>query len=414
MNGALKEQAQTLPRQPGVYVFRDKEGAPLYIGKAIDIARRVAQHLHPPHDTRHVQLLSEATNITFETCAREEEALLREQQLIKTHRPRYNIEWKDGKQYVSVGLRKEAFPRLFVTRQPKLQANVEYFGPFVDSHAVRSLVRYICRILPCCMCVTKKQHHCLAWKLERREVRTDVTATVRSIRTLMREGIPALRRSLTEQMERASARQQFERAAMLRDTLARLDRLTARRPREIDAEDRDRGLQQVRSLAKTLNLPRMPVRIEGYDISHMSGESSVGSLVVFIDGLPHPDLYRQFRMKRTSGINDVAMLGEVLDRRLKRLETHPRTWPRPDLLLIDGGKPQLGAAQAALRRVRKAIPVAALAKRNEVLLWGSPTASLDLPEDHPALQLAQAIRDEAHRFARKHTRLLHRSKTQKS
>lgn len=414
MNDALKKQAETLPRQPGVYVFRDGKGVPLYIGKAIDIARRVAQHLRPPHDTRHVQLLSEATSITFETCSREEEALLREQQLIKTFKPRYNIEWKDGKQYVSVGLRKEAFPRLFVTRQPKLQAGVEYFGPFVDSHAVRSLVRYVCRMLPCCTCATKKQHHCLAWKLERREGRTDTAATVRAIRILMREGVPALRRSLIEQMERASACQQFERAAALRDTIGRLNRLTASRPREVDAADRDRGLQQVRALARTLSLPRMPVRIEGYDISHMSGESSVGSLVVFIDGLPRPDLYRQFRMKRTSGINDVAMLGEVLDRRLKRLVTHPKTWPRPDLLLIDGGKPQLGAAQTALRKARKTIPVVALAKRNEELLWGSPVISLDLPQDHLGLQLAQAIRDEAHRFARKHTRLLHRSKTQQS
>lgn len=416
MPNNFKEQLKTLPRKPGVYFFRNHLGIPLYIGKAKDIAVRVKQHLTPPYDTKHIQLFKESKTITFESCTREEEALLLEQRLIKKHLPRYNIEWKDDKNFISIGLCHEEFPRLFLVHQKIEPARrqtgnkkVEYFGPFVDSRAVRALLRYISRILPCCTCASKKRHHCLAWKLwGRRSERPDPNDTIRAIRALIRQGTPKLRTELEGRMERASMRRQYERAAALRDIIKRLDRISAKTPPERSSCELERGIRQIQALAKILGFSRMPVRIEGYDISNIQGEYAYGSMVVFLDGLPRRDLYRLFRIRTVKGANDVAMIREVLNRRIQRLGKDPKTWPSPDIILVDGGKPQLNAASEVIKKFHTKILVIALAKREERIFLKDK--DIKLSEDNQAQKLVQSIRDEAHRFARKHTRRLHRRK----
>ena len=186
----------------------------------------------------------------------------------------------------------------------------------------------------------------------------------------------------------------------------------------IVAENAQRGLEQFKikqlatpkvletalaEIARELQLPHAPLRMEGYDISNIQGTSAVGSMVVFDQGRPKPAHYRRFRIKTVSGADDYAMLHEVIKRRFKRSSDAPApdTWTiLPDLVLIDGGKGQLNAAQAAMHEVgADSVPIASLAKENEQLFTPQRMEPIILPGNSPGLQLLQRLRDEAHRFA---------------
>ncbi|MDD5091208.1 MAG: excinuclease ABC subunit UvrC [Candidatus Wallbacteria bacterium] len=167
-------------------------------------------------------------------------------------------------------------------------------------------------------------------------------------------------------------------------------------------ETREHQLEQA---AELLGLSRIPRRIEGYDISTLGGELSVGAMVVFIDGAEARQAYRRFKIRLVQGVDDYAMLREVLRRRLSHME-----WGEPDLLLIDGGRGQLSAAVEAWKGAPFSCDVITLAKKNEeihTLKHGKPIA---LPHDHPVLRLLVHVRDEAHRFAVGYQRLRRKEK----
>ncbi len=185
---------------------------------------------------------------------------------------------------------------------------------------------------------------------------------------------------------------------------------------DIVAENAQQGLAQLRikqlatpsvlntalaEIARELQLPQSPLRMEGYDISNIRGTSAVGSMVVFDRGKPKPSHYRRFRIKTVSGADDYAMLHEIIKRRFKRSSDASDTWKiLPDLVLIDGGKGQLNTVQAAMHEVgADSVPLASLAKENEQIFIPQKTAPIILPGGSPGLQLLQRLRDEAHRFA---------------
>ncbi len=157
----------------------------------------------------------------------------------------------------------------------------------------------------------------------------------------------------------------------------------------------------LKEIKEALDLPHSPERIEGYDISDIQGAAAVGSMVVFEKGKPKSAHYRRFRIKSVSGVDDYAMLAEVLRRRFKRADAASGSWAiKPDLVLIDGGKGQLNAALAAMREMgAESIPAAGLAKENEELFIPGRAKPIVLPPSSPGLQLLQRLRDEAHRFA---------------
>jgi excinuclease ABC subunit C len=184
----------------------------------------------------------------------------------------------------------------------------------------------------------------------------------------------------------------------------------------IVAENARQGLEQLKikqlaspkalsaaleEIQRELDLPRLPARIEGYDISDIQGAAAVGSMVVFDQGKPKPSHYRRFRIKTVSGVDDYAMLSEVLKRRFKRASDASDSWAAmPDLVLIDGGRGQLNAARAAMRQMGvQSVPTASLAKDNEELFVPQKLKPIILPRSSPSLQLLQRLRDEAHRFA---------------
>jgi excinuclease ABC subunit C len=188
----------------------------------------------------------------------------------------------------------------------------------------------------------------------------------------------------------------------------------------IVAENAQQGLEQLKikqlaapaalatvlaEIKRKLGLPRLPSRIEGYDISNIQGTGAVGSMVVFEEGKPKPSDYRRFRIKTVSGTNDYAMLQEVIKRRFKRSlksdVSTPNTWAiLPDLVFIDGGKGQLNSVLAAMHEVGvDSVPAASLAKENEEIFVPQERKPIILPHSSPSLQLLQRLRDEAHRFA---------------
>ena len=183
----------------------------------------------------------------------------------------------------------------------------------------------------------------------------------------------------------------------------------------IVAQNAEQGLEQLKikqlasatalpaaldEIKRELNLPRMPARIEGYDISDIQGMAAVGSMVVFDQGKPKPAHYRRFKIKTVSAANDYAMLREVLRRRFRRVTAASDTWAiRPDLVLIDGGRGQLNASREVMREMGADVPVASLAKENEEIFIPQRAEPIILPRSSPGLQLLQRLRDEAHRFA---------------
>ncbi len=188
--------------------------------------------------------------------------------------------------------------------------------------------------------------------------------------------------------------------------------------RDFVGDPKGENEKALKELEEKLNLPHPPKRIEGYDISNISGSDAVGSMVVFENGRPKNDQYRKFKIKKTGGPDDYRMLREVLRRRLKRLEEKEggeSFRKRPDLLIIDGGKGQLSSVRAVLDKLGFAdLHTAALAKEYEEIFLPARQEPVILPKDSPGLKLLQRIRDEAHRFAVNYHKKLRQKRTVRS
>lgn len=549
----IKLEERSLPTKPGVYLFRDKKGEVLYVGKAKNLRKRVEQYFHKEQaitNPRLFSLRSEAHSIETIITNSEVEALILENTLIKKEQPKYNVSLKDDKQYTYVKITKEEFPRLLVVHQP-VKDGSKYLGPYMSADRTRWLLKTLRRAYPYCLAPRDARfgrRACLyvhlglcpgpcMGKVTPEAYRRNVSAVVHFLRGEGEATLADLRR----EMRHAAKFREFERAAILRDTVSNLEvlfakqevvsprresmdilalaragnsgvlvtfqiregKLMERQTRVLDhmagvqegevyalaiteratqngslprafvmpvtpadgqvltrllaerakafrappphlvvpergrmrrlialaqknAQEelarilRERGgtSEALADLRMALDLPRIPHRIEAYDLSNIQGVYATGSLVVFEDGKPAKSDYRRFRIKTVEGANDVAMMEEVLSRRLKYLSTttrhelratsHAAWFIMPDLLLLDGGKPQLGAGLRALKAFHLSIPVAALAKREEELFIPGKRQPVRLPKNSPALHLVQRVRDEAHRFARAYYQKLHR------
>ncbi|MDZ7798722.1 MAG: excinuclease ABC subunit UvrC [Patescibacteria group bacterium] len=194
--------------------------------------------------------------------------------------------------------------------------------------------------------------------------------------------------------------------------LVKLGRINAKEfLKNISIKDKTRQEKKklLKKLKIKLNLPQIPQRIEAYDISNIQGISPVGSMIVFEKGKSKKSDYRKFKIKTVKGINDPAMINEILSRRLKN-----KNWPKPDLIIIDGGRAQLNAALKVLKKINKKIPIISLAKRLEEIYQPDKKRTLILKKDSPLLYLLQNIRDEAHRFAINYFRKKHQKKNYRS
>jgi excinuclease ABC subunit C len=454
----IRKKLGTLPHKPGIYLMRDRFGTVIYVGKARDLRKRVSQYFQPSRrlgwDPKFRALTDAIHEFDFHVVRSEPEALLLEGKLIKEFHPRYNVSFRDDKRFLMLKVNlNDPIPRFTLTRL-KQDDGARYFGPFPNSSALRSTLALVRRQyhLRGCRPLTptdRDYKHCLYAHLKYctapcigNVAREEYLGQVNAACDFLGGQCAEMRGQLEEEMKKAAAAQEYERAAELRDLLADLRHTTKkvsrfeRMPYSLPlALDSDKDLAE---LAKALGLAAPPQRIEGIDISNISGTFKVASLVSFHNGRPDRANYRRFKIKTVQGQDDFASVAEVVRRRYTRLLNEskvqnlkskapedltgseareapatpevaspsrltphaPRIIPLPDLILIDGGKGQLGAARVELEKLGLGrIPTIGLAKEFEEIYRPGESEPLRLSRDSGALKLLQRVRDESHRLA---------------
>ena len=397
----LKDKIAALPLSSGVYLMKDADGKIIYVGKAVSLRKRVQSYFRGKTANVKTDLLvTNIADIHYIPTHSEAEALILEAALIKKHLPTYNIELKDGKSYPYIRITDDKYPYVSVVRLARVEEKIKgcrYFGPYVDAALIREALNLIRKIFPFCSCHPLPKKPCLYHSIGLCEApcigavsAEDYRRNIENIALVLSGEEDELYRNLKSEMEELSRRQEFEKAARLRDQMRAIGSLYS------SSADLN-YFKEAEGLERALGLVRRPERIECIDISHTFGERSVGSLVSFLNGKPDKDNYRRFRIKEVAGIDDFRMIAEVVHRRYGRLKREGL--PYPDLIVIDGGKGQLAAAVKEIKALAIQVMVVSLAKREEeVFLPGKRRPAL-LSRGSLALKLLQRVRDEAHRFA---------------
>ncbi|MBW2557273.1 MAG: excinuclease ABC subunit UvrC [Deltaproteobacteria bacterium] len=535
----LQEKIKTAPGCPGVYLMKDASERVIYVGKAKNLRARVRSYFGGTDSRRMIPfLVSRIRDVEFIVTDTEKEALILENNLIKKHRPRYNINLRDDKNFYSIRIdTKEAFPRFQLVRRVQ-KDGARYFGPYSSSSSVKETFRYLNRIFPLRTCrdleLKTRKRPCMEFQINRCLAPCCGLVADRDYRKIVAEAILfmegracSLIRQLRSRMDRAAEGLDFEEAARTRDRIGAIE-ATLEKQRIVSASFRDQDIfglyregdriqvyaiyvrkgaiigqrgfpilktgmessgalssllkqyyntgvtvpgeiivpeqmedarvmeqwlgekkngrvslvvprrgdkkallamalsnaknalraeekleanneEVLDTLAKALLLKKLPCRIEGFDISNIGGQYAVGSLVSFNRGVPEKSGYRRFRIKMKEGADDYGMMREMLERRYREGVN------MPDLIVVDGGKGQLGVALSVLRGLGlEGVDVCGLAKESRAPLAGGlsriykdrdrvylPNRKNPLYLDrHPrALLLLQRVRDEAHRFA---------------
>ena len=419
------------PDTPGVYLFHDQAGRVLYVGKAKSLRARVGSYFlkAAAEDQRTTRLVREAYDVDFIEAESEVDALLMEARLIKDIQPKYNRELRDDKSFPYLQITThEDFPRVEVTREPRC-SGVKLYGPFAAVGSLRGAMQVLQRVFqfrtcsldieeddqrwrwfrPCLLASIKQCTAPCNLRISKQEYRRDIGR----LKKFLDGNRKSLLKEMRAEMQQASAGFRYEQAARLRDEIEMLESLHERgelekhEQPEVFYMDPKKGLT---GLQKVLNLTEKPRTIEGMDIAHLGGEETVASLVQFIDGLPFKPGYRRYRIREVEGIDDYASMQEVVSRRFSKLRDNEDVFP--DILLIDGGKGQLGCAVKAFEALAIAPPlVLSLAKKEELIYVNGRGEPLRLSRHAHALRLLQYVRDESHRFAQHYHHLLRRKQT---
>lgn len=434
-----------LPSSPGCYRFLDEAGKIIYIGKAANLKSRVSSYWRESADHTPAKwaMLKEIKSIKWEEVETEIEALLLEANLVKKYQPKFNVVLRDDKRFAYIKIStEEKWPRVFLTRN--LEKSGRYFGPFTSVEAVKETLKIIRKIWPFRSCAQLPKRACLYFRIgkcpgvcEERISKSEYGDIVKQIILFL-------------QGEKKKVIKNYELRITNYDKKLKKDKMGAGEREKLEQERNilkyqllnikkvlaganiislgDKYATDVVEMAKVLGLPKVPARIEGYDISNISGREAVGSMVVFSGGEPNKNEYRKFKIKINPGMaNDIGMLKEILERRFKhtsppapllnrRGEKTPLSkggknkggnWDLPDLIIIDGGKGQVGVASRVLRDFGLDIPALAISKGEglrsaqapDKIFFAGENKPLELPLASPALHIIKRVRDEAHRFA---------------
>ncbi|MCD8351732.1 MAG: excinuclease ABC subunit UvrC [Planctomycetaceae bacterium] len=423
----LLEKARQLTEGPGVYIMRDTEGREIYVGKAKNLRRRVSSYFQKrERHSKDLALVENIDDFEYVETDSELEAFLLESRLIKDFNPRYNVLLKDGDAYPFIEVTwGEDFPRVR-TAWRRENPESRYYGPFVGAGDIRGALAALQRIFRFRSCQRSmdadnprhfRQRGCLNYHLHRcagvctgRVTKEDYRKRVSGLCRFLSGGKKDLIDDLRKEMETAAAELRFEDAAGLRDLVDSL--MTLNEHPGIDESlaplnpqtEPDKGLK---ALQEVLGLEEMPRRIEGIDIANLMGKEVVGSLVNFLDGVPFKDGYRRYRIKTVDGQDDFASIAEVVRRRYGRMVEEGT--PLPDIVLIDGGKGQLGAAARAMQEVgAKPKALLSLAKQEETPYLAGRHEPLPMSRRNAGLKLLMHVRDESHRFAQHYHHILRR------
>src|SRR3989339_784486 len=350
MKQRVLEQVKKLPLSSGVYMFLDKKGRVLYVGRAVSLKKRAINYFSKNLEPRLKEMVGLAKKIKYRKTETILEAIILEANLIKKHWPKYNVREKDNRSFVYLIIPKTDYPRPIIVRQRELQkifpAKSRIFGPYQSFSLLKSALRIIRRIF-----------------------QKDYQRNIKNIRLLLSGQKKRLLKKLEkENPEKAKSLKYLQDVSL------------------IFKED-------IGSMSK-IN------RLEGYDISHLTGQEPIGAMAVFINGQADKSQYRLFKIKEAPKNDDLRALAEVIERRFKHLE-----WPKPDLILIDGGRPQINYIFQILKNLRLNIPLIGISKfKKDQLVFPSKTKK-------SLKELAQNIkgtllraRNEAHRFSLKASR----------
>jgi len=370
-------EIKNLPKSPGVYIFLDKNNKVLYVGRASSLKNRLSSYFQKNLEPRIQEFVNLAEKIKYIKTQNLLEAVILEANLIKKYLPKYNIREKDNRSFVYLVIPKKEFTKPIIVRERELKKflneKAEIFGPFKSVSLLNNVLRILRRIFPYSTCKINSGKPCFDYeiglcpgacfgKISNREYQKNIDNL-----TLFLKG--------------------------KKQTLFK--KLFKENPEKIDAL---KHLQDVILLEKDdyYLSPRF-YRIEGYDISHFSGKNTYGSMVVFINNKKSPSDYRIFKVKRAQLNNDLESLKEVISRRLKHKE-----WRLPDLIVLDGGKPQLSYIQKYFKEINCEIPIIGISKyQNDKLIFLPKTKKTikNLIEEQKEVLLK--VRDEAHRFSKK-------------
>jgi excinuclease ABC subunit C len=405
-NKIVQEKLKNLPKDPGVYLYRNSKGKIIYVGKAINLKNRVKSYFIGEKEVKTAELVGQITDLEWIITGSEIEALILESDLIKRYKPKYNINLKDDKNYCYIKFTNDSYPRVFVVRQI-IDDKAEYFGPFTDAVATRATLKYLRKIFPFCTCYSPSDSVCLYYHLklcpghgEKYISVSDYKKNIAGLKNFLNGKKEKIIKEIESNMKLAAKDKEFEKAAEFRDKLNVLSKI---RFQHIMEEKRDLNLDKALvNLKAILDLKEIPVRIECYDISNIFGKNAVGSMVVFENGIAKKSDYRRFEIKSVRKIDDFAMHQEVAKRRIKNLASKDSSFSKmPSLIIIDGGKGQLSSVLEAVREYELPIKYVGLAKRlEEIVIFDGQKFDIRMLEPNSeAFYLIQRIRDEAHRFA---------------
>ncbi len=370
MNAALHAKLKTLPRSPGVYFHKSASGEVIYVGKAAVLRNRVRQYFQDSRgrDNKTMALVAEIHDTDWIETESEVDALFLESEMIKRYMPRYNVLLRDDKSQTFVRIdMKSQWPVVSLTRNPA-DDGADYYGPFYNGFALKKALRHLRPIFPYLTRERRPGQSKLDEDLGLSPKVSDGSqvykANLRTLISYIKGNRKAIAAELERDMKTAAGLHEFERAAQLRNKLRAMQELQRRvmfGDKEFLAISKDRALADLTTL---LGLAGEPTRIEGYDISHMSGRQVVASMVVFRNGVSDRAEYRKFKVSEKN--DDTGNMHDVIFRRLS--ERHIKSWGAPSLLLIDGGKGQLAAAIAARDARGVHVPIISIAKREEEIL----------------------------------------------
>ncbi len=377
-------QVKKAPQSSGVYIFKDKKGDVLYVGRAINLKRRVNQYFQKPADFRIQEMVDSAVSLKFKKTKNVLEAIILEANLIKKYWPKYNIKDRDDRSFIYIIIPETDYPQPFIIRGKEIEnqklaiRNFHIFGPYQSLSLVKGALKIIRRIFPYSVCKPFQGKPCFDYQIGLCPglcigaiSKKDYQKNIKNLILFLK----GERKKLIEKLKKEN-------------------------PDKIKALEHIQDVALMSSDQELMTNKQRLRRIEGYDISHLSGKETYGSMVVFIDGKPNTFQYRLFKIKTAKAGDDLAALGEMITRRFQHKE-----WQFPDLVLIDGGRPQVNYIEKILKKISVNIPLVGISKfSGDVLIFvkGEKKPEKEFVQSFKNVLLA--LRDEAHRFAIKSSR----------
>lgn len=381
----LQSQAKKLPNEPGVYLFLDKKGKVLYAGRATSLRRRVLNYFQRLQDPRLSEMLNIARKIKYFKTDNVLEAIILEANLIKKYWPKYNVKEKDNRSFIYIVIPKRDYPRPYLVRYRELQKflpDAYVFGPYQSLYLIKTGLRLIRKIFPYSTC------------------RINSGLPAQAGKPCFDYQIGLCPGACVGKITKEDYQKNIDNLILFLKGEKRtlLKKLKAKNPSLI------RSLKHIQDVAlvsreEILSDGRLN-KIEGYDISHLTGKETYGSMVVFVSGAPDKNQYRLFKIREAPANDDLRALEEAITRRMNHSE-----WPLPDLILIDGGRPQVSFISKTLKKLDINVPLVGISKFGGDQLVFPPKIKSSLKELIQSMKnTLLKVREEAHRFAIKASR----------